>query len=227
MKIGDKVKSTEDAVVKFKEGVLKEVSDQTVIVLLQIGGIENEFSLMKDHVTPIIRYCVGEYVYTPRGVGKVTEYNEDADYYRVDLEDEKCNIIVAANDVTPGDLRQVFDGIKNKEQDPTGKNQHEPGAKLDADKLRPYLVMSGFRRALNEVWCNGTFGANKYTDSGWLEVPNGQERYMDAAFRHYNKWVNKEDLDDRDKDSYTHHLGAMAWNILAVLELILKEKENT
>lgn len=229
MKIGDTVRSAENAIVKFKKGIIKQIDSDNgnVIVELNIGGVLNEFSLAKSHVEVCQKYQIGEYVYTPRGVGKVTEYDEKGDCYRVDLEDERCNIMVAAKDVTPGDLKEVFENVKSSEQDPTGKNQHDPGAKLDAGKLRPYLVMKGFKRALNEVWSNGTFGANKYTDNGWLEVPNGQERYMDAAFRHYDKWVNKEDPNDRDTDSNTHHLGAMAWNILAVLELILKEKENT
>ena len=34
------------------------------------------------------------------------------------------------------------------EQDPNGKSPHELGAKLDAGKIRPGLVLGGFARAL-------------------------------------------------------------------------------
>lgn len=110
-----------------------------------------------------------------------------------------------------------------KETDPNGTPQHEAGAKLDAGKLRPYLVRSGFARALHEVWHNGTVGAAKYTDYGWQSVPNGKMRYMDAFERHYDKYLRGE---VRDQETNTHHIGCMVWNLLAVLELELKEKEN-
>lgn len=99
--------------------------------------------------------------------------------------------------------------------------QHLPGAKLDQGKLRPYLVRAGFANALHEVWKNGTFGAVKYTDNGWRQVDNAENRYMDAFERHYDLWLRGE---ERDIESGTHHLGAMAWNILAVLELHLSKE---
>lgn len=123
------------------------------------------------------------------------------------------------------ELLECKDKMNNKEEwlecaekDPNGLSQHAPGAKLDKGKTRPYLVYSGFSNALQEVWENGTFGANKYSDNGWKEVPNAHDRYMDAALRHLNQYMIGE---IRDKDSNTHHLGAVAWNILAVLELEL------
>ena len=60
--------------------------------------------------------------------------------------------------------------------DPNGKGIHEAGAKVDAGKLRPHLVLGSFARALMAVTEVGTFGANKYSDRGWLEVPNSIER---------------------------------------------------
>lgn len=114
--------------------------------------------------------------------------------------------------------------MPKKEKDPNGIAQHSPGAKLDDGKLRPYLVYNGFKRALQEVWKDGTYGANKYTDYGWQQVPNARERYLDAFFRHFDKnIVNGELYDD---ESGVHHLGAAIWNLLAVLELELIEKEK-
>jgi len=111
----------------------------------------------------------------------------------------------------------------NKEKDPNGKAQHEKGAKLDAGKLRPALVFRGFARALEAVAEIGTFGANKYTDNGWLEVPRGQERYEDAHLRHKLKEWKGEEL---DPESQYSHLAHTAWNALAELELFLRGKEN-
>lgn len=111
----------------------------------------------------------------------------------------------------------------NLGQDPLGKDQHEAGAKLDAGKVRLDLVLGEFSRALEEVGNVGTYGANKYTDRGWLSVPNGPSRYRDALLRHY--------LQDRrgeanDRESGISHLAHLAWNALAVLELELRNNNN-
>jgi len=105
------------------------------------------------------------------------------------------------------------------EQDPTGKQAHEPGAKLDAGKLRPSLVLGGFAQALKAVVKVGTDGANKYTDNGWREVPNGFARYSDAKCRHALAWDTGE---THDKDTGSLHLAHEAWNALARLELYLQ-----
>lgn len=110
--------------------------------------------------------------------------------------------------------------------DPLGKNAHEPGAKLDGGKLRPALVLSAFSRALEAVVRIGTDGATKYTDNGWLEVPEGQSRYEDAKVRHQLARYTGQLI---DSDSGSLHLAHEAWNALAVLELYLRneeEKEN-
>jgi hypothetical protein len=62
----------------------------------------------------------------------------------------------------------------------------------------------------------GTFGADKYTLHGWLAVENGEERYMDALFRHLLA------DEETDAESDLPHLAHAAWNALAVLELHLR-----
>lgn len=109
------------------------------------------------------------------------------------------------------------------ETDPNGTNPHSPGAKLDSGKPRPGLVLGDFANALAAVTAIGTFGANKYTDHGWLSVPNGIERYEDAQMRHYLKRKRGEQY---DPDSNLLHLAHEAWNALAVLELTLREISN-
>lgn len=106
------------------------------------------------------------------------------------------------------------------EKDPSGIDQHTPGAKLDAGKLRPALVLNGFANALEAVVEVGTDGAAKYTDNGWKEVANGFARYEDAEGRHRLKRGKGE---THDKDSGSLHLAHEAWNALAKLELYLKD----
>ena len=107
--------------------------------------------------------------------------------------------------------------------DPLGKNQHEPGAKLDSGKNRLDLVLGDFARALWEVGRVGTYGASKYTDRGWLTVPNGIERYGDALVRHY---LQRKRGEVNDPESGIDHLAHLAWNALAILQLALKAREH-
>lgn len=109
------------------------------------------------------------------------------------------------------------------ESDPTGRNAHEPGAKLDHGKIRAGLVIGAFSGALAEVAAVGTFGAEKYSPNGWLEVPDAFERYEDAKLRHFLKRHSGEEF---DPDSGLLHLAHEAWNALATLELYIQEHEN-
>jgi len=106
------------------------------------------------------------------------------------------------------------------EKTPDGIDQHAPGAKLDAGKLRPALVLDGFANALLAVVKVGTDGAAKYTDNGWREVTNGFQRYSDAEGRHR---LYRAAGETHDKLSGSLHLAHEAWNALAKLELYLME----
>lgn len=109
-----------------------------------------------------------------------------------------------------------------KETTPDGLDQHATGAKLDSGKVRLGLVLGSFSKALTKVGVIGTDGANKYTDNGWKDVKDGEARYMDAACRHLLQHFGGEVV---DKDSGSEHLGHVAWNILAVLELRSRDNE--
>jgi hypothetical protein len=115
----------------------------------------------------------------------------------------------------------MFDVNKlgNPETDPTGRDQHQPGAKLDAGKPRVGLVIGDFGAALTEVARVGTYGAQKYTAHGWLTVPNGEERYTDAMYRH----LLQENHTPFDGDTGLLHAAHAAWNALARLELMLQK----
>mgnify|MGYP003147075920 CR=1 FL=1 len=102
------------------------------------------------------------------------------------------------------------------ESDPNKIDQHQPGAKLDEGKNRLGLVFGGFSNALRNVGKVGTYGANKYTDNGWREVPDAIERYTDALLRHQIALLAGETI---DFDSGLRHVDQVAWNALAIAEL--------
>lgn len=113
-------------------------------------------------------------------------------------------------------------GVKAAEVDPHGMDAHAPGAKLDAGKLRPWLCISGFSRALEAVADVTTKGAVKYTPNGWAQVPNGEERYMEAFGRHLLALGRGEVMDDGPNGTGCRHKAQMIWNLLASLELELR-----
>lgn len=110
------------------------------------------------------------------------------------------------------------------EVDPTGRKSSDAGAKLDAGKNRIGLVMFGFARALQEVGKVGTYGSKKYSDNGWMQVPDGESRYTDAMLRHLMKEAVGE---EKDTDSGLLHAAQVAWNALARLELMMRNREET
>lgn len=117
--------------------------------------------------------------------------------------------------------KYIRPGVYTAEQDPNGLAPSAPGAKLDAGKVRPELIIRGFARALLAVADVGTFGANKYSDNGWQHVPDGIKRYTDAMYRHLLKEHTGELC---DKDTGLHHAAHAAWNALARLELMLRNE---
>lgn len=109
---------------------------------------------------------------------------------------------------------------RTKESDPTGCEQHQPGAKLDAGKTLAGVLLD-FGNALERVARVGTFGAEKYTRGGWQSVTNGAQRYEDALMRHLLELRN---LNGCDLQTGMPHLWHAAWNILAIIEL--QERSN-
>lgn len=99
----------------------------------------------------------------------------------------------------------------------------DPGAKLDQGKVD---VMRGaiqyFPRALKAVAEVSEVGAKKYSWKGWEKVPDGIVRYGAALGRH----LMAEGYEEVDADTGCLHAAQVAWNALARLELILKERES-
>jgi hypothetical protein len=107
-----------------------------------------------------------------------------------------------------------------REFDPTGLAANVPGAKLDAGKIRAWLCIAGFSRALMAVADVTTKGAAKYTPGGWQHVDDGESRYKEAMMRHLLAVGRGENI---DADTGCMHMAQVAWNALAALELELRK----
>jgi hypothetical protein len=111
--------------------------------------------------------------------------------------------------------------LKLVEADPLGRNPNEPGAKLDAGKAPVFRgLLDYFPRACNAIAEVSEVGAKKYTWKGWETVPDGYNRYSDALVRHMLKGT----YELLDQDTNLTHAAHAAWNALARLELLMKDK---
>ncbi|WNL50898.1 hypothetical protein Murka_0062 [Xanthomonas phage Murka] len=107
-----------------------------------------------------------------------------------------------------------------------------PGIKSDSDKHRPTLIFRHMPNAIAAVIECGEFGAKKYDEHpmrcNWDKVEDGLQRYTDAMLRHQLAELGGE---DRASDSQLLHAAHAAWNSLARLELIIRQRlaqnENT
>ena len=82
-------------------------------------------------------------------------------------------------------------------------------------------MLFGFARALEQVARVGTQGAEKYSDNGWMHVPDGVRRYTDAMLRHLLAEAMGERIDPATGLSHAAHC---AWNALARLDLMLRDR---
>lgn len=103
--------------------------------------------------------------------------------------------------------------------DPNGLEIGQPGAKTDAGKPDASLL-ADFGRALMAVAEVATFGraVKGYARGGWLQVPNGEQRYLAAMLRHTFA------TEQTDSESGLSHAKHCAWNSLARLELLLRQE---
>lgn len=93
------------------------------------------------------------------------------------------------------------------------------------------VILKQFPRAFKEVVRNSNTGHQKYILSdqnwdNWKHVKGGKDTYIDAALRHLIQAENE--VWDKETEPYggSRHLAAVAWNILAALELDLMEEEK-
>ena len=79
--------------------------------------------------------------------------------------------------------------------------------------------IAGFSKALLAVADVSTYGIGKYRRDSWQEVPDGITRYNDAMWRHMLQ-------EGDDVDSGISHKAHACWNMLAELELTIREAEQ-
>ena len=90
-------------------------------------------------------------------------------------------------------------------------------AKADAGKVRPTLVPVSLIEAVAAV---REYGCKKYTDpENWRRVE--EQRYRDAAYRHWLAYLKGEKL---DKESDLPHLWHLACNIAFLIEMEGKDE---
>ena len=90
--------------------------------------------------------------------------------------------------------------------------EHSPsGQKFDNGKLRYSLIPPILLESVASVL---TFGAIKYAPNSWQSVPNAQERYLDALYRHLEAYRSGIPT---DTDSGLSHLAHAACNIAFLL----------
>jgi hypothetical protein len=114
---------------------------------------------------------------------------------------------------------RIYDNLRVTYYPPI--DPHIKGTKLDTGKNRLALVLEGFSRALEAIGEVGAFGAQKYINNGWVEVPNGVQRYKDALYMHLLKNAQGEMV---DLESGLPHLWHALWNLSAVVELTERAK---
>jgi hypothetical protein len=102
------------------------------------------------------------------------------------------------------------------------ENKCEVGLKNDYidNKLRWELLPI---EEIEEIIKVLSFGAKKYTPNNWKLVDNGIERYYAALMRHIAAWRKGEEL---DTDSGFKHLSHAACNLIFLLYLTKKNKDN-
>ncbi len=113
--------------------------------------------------------------------------------------------------------RPVFDTYRCAkfepfESDPNGLKAKDAGAKLDTGKIRADLL-EDFGPGLLKIAAICDYGAKKYSEKGWLEVPDAQKRYKAAFWRHL---LAGEGI---DPESGLSHVWHCAWNLLAMLTI--------
>lgn len=94
------------------------------------------------------------------------------------------------------------------------------GLKYDEGKPRYSLLPP---KALREVVKVLTFGSTKYADFNWMKVQDWEDRFFSASQRHQWDYMDGVKFDEENK---CHHLAAAITNLMFILELELREKEQ-
>ena len=95
------------------------------------------------------------------------------------------------------------------------------GVKYDDNKPRLAEMIQDFSAPLEALCATWEYGADKYTETNWKYVLDGERRYTNALVRH----LVAEDKEPYDKESHLLHAAHVAFNAIARLHFILKNYE--
>lgn len=94
--------------------------------------------------------------------------------------------------------------------------------KDDAGKVNPLLLSRGCAGALWKVTMILHHGGKKYSPESWKLVPNGKERYLAAAARHWTE-IMQGGLEAVNDDFGMLHIDHLITDLLFVRQLMLDE----
>lgn len=86
--------------------------------------------------------------------------------------------------------------------------------KFDKGKTRMSLLLAGIAPSVKAVADILTFGAEKYEAHSWKTVPNAEERYLDALYRHLNAIHSGENVDPESGRLHWAHVACNAMFLL-------------
>lgn len=93
------------------------------------------------------------------------------------------------------------------------------GTKYDQDKLQYTLIPA---LALEQIAKNLTVGLKKYKErNNWKKVPEAEQRYLDALYRHLEAHRKGEMYDADSSVPDMPHMAAVAVNAMFLLEFML------
>ncbi len=100
--------------------------------------------------------------------------------------------------------------------------------KADAGKTRMSLLLVQFGTMIEDVAAVLTFGAKKYPkppkDDSWKDVPQGEQRYADALYRHLHAALVLREV--KDKESGRYHLSHAICCILFLSSLLYGKRRR-
>lgn len=163
--------------------------------------------------------------------GDIYEYESDetGDCYRCAFRNYSRNCVESQEYVDCSDHDIIWLKVKEepmklitqeiKEFDVSKLENQVPGTKYDQDKLQYTLIPS---KALEAVARNLTIGLKKYKErDNWKKVPNAEQRYLDALYRHLEAHRSGDLYDVDSSDPTMPHMAAVAVNAMFLLEFML------
>jgi Domain of unknown function (DUF5664) len=113
-----------------------------------------------------------------------------------------------------------------------GNGMSDQKFKADAGKAKPDLLFMGFARSLRLVQATLEYGAQKYEEHSWRQVPNGEDRYFRAGERHHQERLIgaagqfTPTIEFCDHESGLPHIAHEVFNLLCLMELALQNSND-